>query len=152
MYFQKRCRLKHLFPLPYGPFLTKRKKKSQISQLWNVTILWTTLVEIFPRSMHDCLGVNLMSTFRRGVVWFFYSHMVSWRKEKSLKDQKFKILKNKTKNGLNIWWTGSFSKDLALIRLTVSEKTGFVDGRTHGRTPDAGVTTVALLCSSTKQS
>ncbi len=43
---------------------------------------------------------------------------------------------------------------LALICLTGSEKTVFTeDGRTDGRwTTDAHVTTVALLCSSTKQS
>ncbi len=36
----------------------------------------------------------------------------------------------------------------ALIYLTASEKTGFMD---DGRTTDACMTTVALLCSSTKQ-
>ncbi len=49
-----------------------------------------------------------------------------------------------------VWGYGEkvpFPQNLALICLTVSEKTGF----THGRTTDARVT-VALLCSSTKQS
>ena len=35
-----------------------------------------------------------------------------------------------------------FSQDLALIRLTVSEKTRFTDGR---RTPDSRATALALL-------
>ena len=48
-------------------------------------------------------------------------------------------------------WSGE--PNLALICLTGTEKTGFTDGRTtDGRTTDARVTTVALQCSSTKQS
>ncbi len=41
-----------------------------------------------------------------------------------------------------------FSLNLASIRSKVSEKTSFMDGQAT----DAHVTTVALLCSSTKQS
>ncbi len=48
-----------------------------------------------------------------------------------------KILKNKKKSGPEIWWTGSFSQNLALIHLMVSEKTGFTDGRTDGWMYDA---------------
>ena len=52
------------------------KKKWQKSKIWNFTILWATLVETLPRSMHDFLGVNVMCTFRGDVVWNFFSHMV----------------------------------------------------------------------------
>ena len=46
--------------------------------------------------------------------------------------------------------TGTFPPNLALFCLTGSEKTGFTDdGR---RMTDARLMTVALLCSSTKQS
>ncbi len=55
----------------------------------------------------------------------------------------------KKKNVLEIWSKGTFPPNLALICFTSSEKTGFTDGR---RTTDACMTTVALLCSSTKQS
>ncbi len=55
------------------------------------------------------------------------------------------------KNGLQIWWIGTCPQNLALIHSVVSEKTMSTDddGR---RMTDARVTTVALLCSSTKQS
>ncbi len=55
----------------------------------------------------------------------------------------------KQKKGLEIWRKGTFPPNLALICMTGSEKTDFMD---DGRTTDARVTTVALLCSSTKQS
>ncbi len=41
--------------------------------------------------------------------------------------KKYKILKNGT-NDLGIWFIGSVPQNLALIRLIVSEKTGFTDG------------------------
>ena len=63
--------------------------------------------------------------------------------------KKCKTIWNFEKKGPKIWWTGSFIQNVVLIRLAVSEKTGFTDGR---RTSDARVTTAALLCSSTKQS
>ncbi len=54
--------------------------------------------------------------------------------------------KKNNKRGLEIWSKGTFPPNLALICLTVSEKTGFTDdGWTDGRTTDACVTTVALL-------
>ncbi len=42
------------------------------------------------------------------------------------------------KNGLEIWWKGTFPPNLALICLTGSEKTGFTDDRRtdDGRTRD----------------
>ena len=47
----------------------------------------------------------------------------------------------------------NFPPNLALIPLAVSETMSFIDGRaTDGRKTDAPATTVALLCSSTKQS
>ncbi len=60
----------------------------------------------------------------------------------------------KQKNRLEIRRKGTFPPNLALICMTASEKTGFTDDgrRADGRPTDARVTTVALLCSSTKQS
>ncbi len=40
---------------------------------------------------------------------------------------------NQKKNGLEIWWKGTFPQNLALMCLTGSEKTGFTDA---GRTDD----------------
>ncbi len=82
-----------------------------------------------------------------------WSH-VNENEKKFVKNQKFKIFENK-KNGLEIWWIGTCPQNLALIHSVVSEKTMSPDdGRRtdDGRTTDARVTTVALLCSSTKQS
>ena len=45
------------------------------------------------------------------------------------KIKKYK-LKNRNKNGLEIWWIPTFPQNLALICFTVSEKTRFTDGRT----------------------
>ncbi len=47
-----------------------------------------------------------------------------------------------------IWWAGSFPNNLASIRLTVSEKIGFT---VDVLATDARVMTVALLCSSIRQ-
>ncbi len=57
-------------------------------------------------------------------IWFHLNE----NEEKIIKIQKCNILRdiniNKMKNGLEIWRTGSFPPKLALVRLTVSEKTG----------------------------
>ncbi len=80
-----------------------------------------------------------------------WSH-VNENEKNIVKNEKFEKQK---KNGLEIWWIGTCPQNLALIHSMVSEKTVSTDdGRTDGRrrTTDARVTTVALLCSSTKQS
>ncbi len=53
---------------------------------------------------------------------------------------------------MEIWWIGTCPQNLALIHSVVSEKTMSTDDDDGQRTTDARVTTVALLCSSTKQS
>ncbi len=60
------------------PSRTSRKGKKiycQRSKIRNFTILYTTLVETLPRSMHDFVGANLLYTFRQDVVWNFFSDM-----------------------------------------------------------------------------
>ncbi len=59
-----------------------------------------------------------------------------------------KILKYKTRNTPKIWGPCTFPQNLTLIRLVVSEKTSSTDRRTT----NARAMTVALFCSSTKQS
>ena len=112
-----------------------KNPKFEISQL---------LVDTLPRSMYDFIGVNTMCTVR-GHVWFFLRCGPMLQK---------KIIKNfkfwKTKKVFGDDGQVVFPYIWALIRLTISEKTCFTDRRTNGRTPDARVTTVALLCSSTK--
>ncbi len=61
------------------------------------------------------------------------------------------MLKNQ-KYGLEIWWLGTCPQNLALIDSVVSEKMMSTDDGRGQTTTDARVTTVALLCSSTKQS
>ncbi len=51
-----------------------------------------------------------------------------------------------------VWRYGGLVSFLVSVHLTVSEKTMSTDGRTYDGRTDARVTTVALLCSSTKQS
>ncbi len=61
-------------------------------------------------------------------------------------------MQNFEKHKKMVWRYGvkvPFHQILALICITGSEKTGFTD---DGRTTDARVTTVPLLCSTTKQS
>ncbi len=71
-------------------------------------------------------------------------------KNKIVKNQKCKILKKKKKKSSRDIVKGTFPANLALICFMGSEKkTGFTDNRW---TTDARVMTVALLCSSTKQS
>ena len=87
--------------------------------------------------MYDSGGVNLMCTFRGDVVWNFYSHINGDKIKVQKKNKKIKNLKkNKkqtNKDGVDIWWTSTFSQSLALIRLAVSENRGL---RTDGRTDD----------------
>ncbi len=123
------------------------EKKWQKSKLWDFANLYTkTLVET-PPPLEICmifLWMNLTCTFRGDVVWSYflpYGFMLTKTKKKILK-------KIKMQNGLEIQWKGTFPLNLALICLMGSEKMGFMDGRTT----DARVTTVALLCSSVKQS
>ncbi len=71
--------------------------------------------------------------------------MLTKTKKKIVKIQKSKIFKN-GKNGLEIWWIATFPQNLALICVTVSEKTRFTDGRTT----DARATALALLTQSTR--
>ncbi len=54
------------------------------------------------------------------------------------KINKKKFFKNPEKNGLQIWWMGTFPQHLTLIRWMVSEKTGF----TNGRSPHEGSSAV----------
>ena len=54
--------------------------------------------------------------------------MLTKPKKKSLKFKNPKLLKTE-KNGLQIWWIATFSQNVALIRLTVSEKMRCTDGR-----------------------
>ena len=55
--------------------------------------------------------------------------MLMKTKKKIIKIQKSKIFKN-GQNGLEIYWIATFPQNLALICLTVPEKTRFTDGRT----------------------
>ncbi len=55
-----------------------------------------------------------------------WSHVMRKRKKRG-KKSKFKNFEKKIYS-LGIWWIGVFSQNLALIPLTVSEKTGFTDG------------------------
>ncbi len=64
-------------------------------------------------------------------------------KTKKKKSLKFKNLK-KQKNHPEIQWIGTFPQNLALIRLMVSEKMRFTDGRTSRRTPCATTFTCKL--------
>ncbi len=66
--------------------------------------------------------------------------------KKNHKKKKKKIEKQK-RYGLEIWWIDTCPQNLALIHSVVSDKTMSTDDR---RTTDGRVTTVALLCSSTK--
>ncbi len=68
--------------------------------------------------------------------------------KKFVKIQKSKIFKH-GKNSLEIWWIATFPQKIALIHLTVSEKTRFTDddGR---RTTDAHAMATALLTQSSR--
>ncbi len=57
---------------------------------------------------------------------------INENEKKIVKNQEFKILKNK-KNGLEIWWIGTCPQNLALIHSVVPEKTMSTD---DGRTTD----------------
>ena len=49
--------------------LAKKKKKNGKHPEFEVFVhLYTTLADTLPRSMHEFLGVNLLCTFRGGVV------------------------------------------------------------------------------------
>ncbi len=108
----------------------QKRTKNKLPKIQNLkfTILYTTLVDTLPMSMHEFFEANLLCTFRQDVTWSFFSHMVQcWRKRKC------KILKNKQKkNGLEIWW--NFPPNLALICLTGSDK--LVLWTTDGRQRD----------------
>ena len=95
-----------------------------------------------------------MNFFLKYVFLFRFFYFVNENEKKLQKNGKFKILKNKQqKNDLEIWWIGTFHKNLPLIHLAVSEKMMSTDGRrTDGRrrTTDDRFMTVALLCSSRK--
>ncbi len=54
--------------------------------------------------------------------------------QKILKKKK-KKKKKSTQNSLKTWWMCSFARNLALIRLTVSEKTAYADGRMEDERP-----------------
>ncbi len=75
---------------------------------------------------------------------------VKGNEKKSLKLKNLKFLKRKKKKSLEIWWIATFPKHLALIRLTVSEKTRFTDGWMDGHprhsisSADRGSTLVIL--------
>ncbi len=119
---------------------------------WNFVILWpTTLVDTLPRSMHAFLEVNLMCTSRGEVVSIFspiWSY-INAKEKKIVKGERFKILrKQKWSGDMVVGTIPPNSVFTNLIHSVVSEKTMSTDGRT----PDARVTTVALPCSSTKQS
>ncbi len=157
MFFQSRCRLKLL--LPYGPMLTETNKIGK-NPKFHFTILWTTLVETLPRSMHDFLAVNLKCTFRGDVVWNFFlpygPMLTKTKKKKIIKIKKNKILEKK-KNGLRILWIGTCNQNLVSIYLTVSENLKWclrTDGRTTTTTGDGRRTPAwqQLLCCAVPQS
>ena len=95
------------------------------------TILLTTLVETLPMNMHEFRESESVVYFHRRCRLKFvlpYGPMLTKRKTKIIK--KSNILKNKQqKNGLEIWWIGTFPQNLALIHLSVSEKTMSMAGR-----------------------
>ena len=66
-----RCRLFYNSPLTTMLNVPK-KNDCQKSKIWNFTILYTTLVDTLPGSMHEFLGANLLCTFRKDVVWSFF--------------------------------------------------------------------------------
>ena len=181
-----------LFPIDYPVKRQKKKKKKTFSKKFknsNFTILWTTLVETLPKSIHEFWGAILVCSFTGNFVWKLlpYGPMLAKMKKKTTLAEtplvvcmifgsesdvyfpgrcRLQILLpcspmlTKTKSQItnvkfwelkkNIWRYGGqvvFSRNLALISSTISY------GRTtDGRTTNALVTTVALLCSNTKQS
>ncbi len=166
LYDQQFPRCRTLYNCPLIPMLNvqnRTKTNCQKSKIWNFTNLYTTLVEILPRSMHEFLGVNLLCTFRGDdVVWRFfflpYGPMLTKTKKKIVKNQKCKILKNKKifwryseKVPCHQIWHQSAWRVLRkrVLRADDERRRTTTDGP---RTTDACVTTVALLCSSTKQS
>ena len=64
VHFQTRCGLK--FFLPYGPMLTKTKKKNVQHLKFRQSLY--KLDRDPPWSMHEFWGVNLLRTFRGNVV------------------------------------------------------------------------------------
>ena len=67
------------------------------------------------------------------------------RDDSSSAVQQHKAELKREENGLEIFWIATFPQDLALIKLMVSEKTSFTDGRT-----DARATAMALLTQSSR--
>ncbi len=68
---------------------------------------------------------------------------VNENEKKIAKNQKFKILKKK--------WSGDMVDRYLSQKFGVNPLDGFRENDVHGRTTDAHVMAVALLCSSTKQ-
>ena len=70
-----------LLKIPHGFHVKhiKKEKKKQITKnpkFEIFIILYTTLLQTFPRSIHEFLVSNLLCTVRQDVVWSFFSHMV----------------------------------------------------------------------------
>ncbi len=75
LYDQRFRRYCTFYNSPLTPMLNTQKKNKQICQkwkIWIVTILYTTLVEIIPRSMHEFLGVDMLCTYRGDTGWSFF--------------------------------------------------------------------------------
>ncbi len=124
----------------YDPLLKKKKKKCPKATIGNCTILLTTLVHTAPKSMHE-FGGWICSVLSEEMLFEFTPPIGSYVSQNEKKKKKTKI-KDKQK----IQYV-PFPK-FVLIHLTVSDKTGLMDGRP---TMDALAMTVALLCSNAKQ-
>ncbi len=143
VYFQTRCLNCFLI---YGPMLTKRKKKCQKSKILNFANLSTTLVETLPR-VAWIWGSDCGMYFQRSwCLKFFlpYDPMSTKTKKQSWKkttQTNAKILKNK--------WSENMVKRYLSIKFW-HESAWLVLRKRVLQMTDDRVTTVALLCSSTK--
>ena len=71
LYDQRFPRYRTFYHSPLTTMLNIPKKKQKMPKIQNFehfTMLYTTLVETLPRSMHEFLEANLLRTFRQDVV------------------------------------------------------------------------------------
>ncbi len=71
--------------------LKKKRKIHKTSKIWNITILWTTLVETLPSTI--CFfGSESVVYFSGGdVIWIFSSQMVPYISENEKVPKELKI-------------------------------------------------------------
>ena len=118
---------------PIWYHISENEKNWQKSKIKISTILWATLVETLPRSMHDFCGEWMWCVLSEEMSFeFFLPYGPMLMETKKKKRKKIKNFEKKKKNYLEIWWIGTCPQHLALIHSVVSEKTMSTDGR---RTP-----------------